>query len=411
MPKIKNSSNTIAGKGSLPANKQKGKKICTCCHENKNLTAFYLSYSPMYSLDQRVPICKECCKSSALNQDGSINYIKLKELLMQLDKPMYWDQLSSAYESVKKENSYLSDEETDLHGYDILSKYFTFIAMRQDRAKSWRDAEKEGFIHTNTNRSKIELDNIRRKYSVLFSEASSIESTTSNQISSSNLQLQSHDHVKWTEQDLQNKQYAIDVVGYDPFEEYPEEGRKFLFNQLSPYLEDDSNADDAYKLSQILQIIKNNYQIDICDKKMSQLDPLGDAESIKTLSDIKNKLVQSNDKIAKENEISVKNRSNKDAGKSTLTYLMRELREKDFDKAEADYYDQLRGAGTQWAIDMSIKSIKENGLFDENDKKEIYEMQLDLITSLNHEVDDLKEKVRLLTLENDRLKAKISDGL
>ncbi len=91
---------------------------------------------------------------------------------------------------------------------------------------------------------------------------------------------------------------------------------------------------------------------------MSHLDPLKDADSIKTLSDIKNKLVQSNDKIAKENEISVKNRSNKEAGKSTLTKLMRDLREQDFDKAEADYYDQLRSAGTQWAADMSLKAIK-----------------------------------------------------
>ena len=95
------------GNEQLPANKQKGKKVCTCCHKEKNLTDYYLSYSPMYSLDQRVPICKECCKSSALNDDGSINYRKLKELLMQLDKPMYWDQLNSAFESVKKENSYL----------------------------------------------------------------------------------------------------------------------------------------------------------------------------------------------------------------------------------------------------------------------------------------------------------------
>ncbi len=126
------------------------------------------------------------------------------------------------------------------------------------------------------------------------------------------------------------------------------------------------------------------------------------------MSDIKNKLVQSNDKIAKENEISVKNRSNKDAGKSTLTYLMRDLREKDFDKAEADYYDQLRGAGSQWATDMSIKAIKENGIFDENDKKEIYEMQLDMIASLNKEVDELKEKIRVLTLENDKLKAGVA---
>ena len=39
------------------------------------------------------------------------------------------------------------------------------------------------------------------------------------------------------------------------------------------------------------------------------------------------------------------------------------------------------------------------------DKKEIYEMQLDMIATLNKEVDKLKEKIRVLTLENDRLKA------
>lgn len=179
MPRAKRKTTNLTGNGSLPANKQKGKKVCTCCHENKNLTAFYLSYSPMYSLDQRVPVCKECCKSSALNEDGSINYVKLKELLMQLDKPMYWDQLNSAFESVKKENSYLSDEETELHGYDILSKYFTFIAMRQDRAKNWSDAEKEGFMHTNTNRSKTELESIRSKFSLLFNNINSLNITTS----------------------------------------------------------------------------------------------------------------------------------------------------------------------------------------------------------------------------------------
>ena len=143
MPRGKKASNKSVGNDSLPANKQKGKKICTCCHENKNMTDFYLSYSPMYSLDKRVPICKECCKSSCLNDDGTINYMKLKELLMHIDKPLYYDQLNSAESSVKKENSYLGEEETSLHGYDILSKYFTLIAMRQDRARSWSDAEKE----------------------------------------------------------------------------------------------------------------------------------------------------------------------------------------------------------------------------------------------------------------------------
>lgn len=399
MPRTKSKS---SGNKPLPANQQKGKKVCTCCHEEKNLTDFYYSSSPMYSLDERIPVCKECCKTSVLSDDGKIDFDKFKDLLRNIDKPLYFDLLFSSEESVKKENSYLSDEEVSLHGYEILQKYFTLVAMRQDKAKSYSDAEKEGFIHQNSNRTKKEKEEILNRYSHLINQC--LQNNKSSHKSQTTIK-KNEKLIVWSDQDKQNKQYAIEVVGYDPFEEYPEEGRKFLFNQLSPYLEDDSNADDAYKLSQILQIIKNNYQIDICDKKMSQLDPLKAAESIKTLSDIKNKLVQSNDKIAKENEISVKNRSNKDAGKSTLTYLMRDLREKDFDKAEADYYDQLRGIGSQWAAGMSMKAIKENGIFDENDKKEVYEMQLDMIAALNKEVDELKEKIRILTLENDRLKA------
>lgn len=379
----------------IAAKKEVKKKKCPICGNEKSIaTGFYKSSSPMFSLDKCVPICISCVKKEVINENGTINENKLKTICQRLDKPFYSDELDSAFLQQKRENGYLSDDEVAKCGEKIVGFYFKNInTLRQNKDKSFADSEKDGFIHKTVN---VIAQNKKEQTLQRYSDITGNEKSTCKQ----NEKL-----IIWSEQDKQNKQYAIEVVGHDPFEEYPEEGRKFLFNQLSPYLEDDSNADDAYKLSQILQIIKNNYQIDICDKKMSQLDPLKDAESIKTLSDIKNKLVQSNDKIAKENEISVKNRSNKDAGKSTLTYLMRDLREKDFDKAEADYYDQLRGVGSQWATDMSIKAIKENGIFDENDKKEIYEMQLDMIAALNKEVDELKEKIRILTLENDRLKA------
>lgn len=215
--------------------------------------------------------------------------------------------------------------------------------------------------------------------------------------------------VKWSKQDTHNRDYAIEIVGYDPFIGYPEEDRRFLFNQLSPYLEDEDISKDAYKLSQILQIIDNNKQIRQCDVRIANSDPIRDATDIKTLNSIKKDLVFSNDKIAKENEISVKNRSNKDVGKSTLTYLMRELRNKNFDKAEADYYDQLKSYGTRWAVDMSISSILQNGMFDENDKKEMYEIQINLIDKLNQELDEKKEKIRLLLIEIDQLKSGNSD--
>ena len=176
MPRKKSQS---SGNKPLPANQQKGKKVCTCCHDEKNLTDFYYSSSPMYSLDERIPVCKECCKTSALSEDGRIDFDKFKDLLRNIDKPLYFDLLFSSEESVKKENSYLSDEEVSLHGYEILQKYFTYVVMRQDKSRSYSDAEKEGFIHQNSNRTKKEKDEILNRYSHLINQYSKPNKTIS----------------------------------------------------------------------------------------------------------------------------------------------------------------------------------------------------------------------------------------
>lgn len=160
MPKSTNTGSSTPAK----ANEQKGKKQCTQCHAQKKVTDFYYSNSPRYSLDQRVPMCKDCCKTSALNKDGTINFEDLKDLLRNIDKPLYFDLLYTSEKSVKKENSYLSDEEVTFHGLEILQKYFTFVAARQDKCKSYSDAEREGFIHQNSNRSKEEKEEILAKY-------------------------------------------------------------------------------------------------------------------------------------------------------------------------------------------------------------------------------------------------------
>jgi len=156
--------------GKAPANEQKGKKVCTCCHKEKNVTDFYFSSSPMYSLDGRIPVCKECCKSSVLTDEGKIDFDKFKDLLRNIDKPLYFDLLFSSEESVKKENSYLSDEEVSLHGYEILQKYFTLVVMRQDKSRSYSDSEKEGFMHQNSNRTKKEKEKILNRYSDLINQ-------------------------------------------------------------------------------------------------------------------------------------------------------------------------------------------------------------------------------------------------
>jgi hypothetical protein len=212
------------------------------------------------------------------------------------------------------------------------------------------------------------------------------------------------ENTRWKIFEHRNKNNTIDILGYDPFESYNEAQRKFLFNNIIGYLDEDGIEDDQYKLSQILQLVINNYQINQIDVALSRLDPMTQAVDMKVLQASKKNLVDANDKIAKENGISVKNRQNQQAGRSTLTYLMKYLRELDIPAAEANYYDQLKGEGTQWAATMSLKAIKENGFFDENDYKDIMENQYKMIQELQAKLDDVEEEKRLLLIENDELK-------
>ena len=223
------------------------------------------------------------------------------------------------------------------------------------------------------------------------------------------LDLQEEKEQKWSKAEIQAKDDCISVIGYDPFDGYNESDRRYLFSELIKYFED-GIEDDPFKLSQIVQVVNNNNQIRQIDLQIARLNPMNSAEAIKSLNDIKVKLVSNNDKIAKENEISVKNRSNKDAGRNTLTFLMKDMREKDIAGAEANFYDQLRSPGTQWAADMSVKAIKENAFFDENDLQEIFDTQRELIDKFQKESDDAKEKYRLSLIENQRLKELLEDA-
>lgn len=203
---------------------------------------------------------------------------------------------------------------------------------------------------------------------------------------------------KWSREDLRIKKETIEFVGYDPFDGFPDSDRKYLFGELSRYLDDDM-ADDPFKLSQVVQVVINNNQIRNLDLQIAKLDVSKESADVKVLNTIKKDLVAATDKIAKENGISVKNRLNQDVGRSSLGYLMRDMRNKDFKEAEVNFYDMLRSPGTQWAADMSMKAILENTLFDENDRQEIFITQRELIQKLQKELDDATEETRLLKIK------------
>jgi len=222
-------------------------------------------------------------------------------------------------------------------------------------------------------------------------------------------------NIQLTEQDIQVKNDVIRLVGYDPFGGYSNFDQKFLYNELIAYLDEDL-LDDAFKLSQILQLVNNNNQIRKIDLVISSLSNdtktlISNQGEIKSLTDTKNKIVTSTDKIAKENSISVKNRGDKSAGKSTLSYLMKQYRELNFEDAEQDYYDQNKAYGMKITTDISNKSLLEQLQLDENDYTDMINTQRQLVQEFQSRIEDLEEENRQLNVLIDKYnKSLIRDG-
>lgn len=150
----------------MATKKEVKKKICPICKKEKAIaTGFYKSASPLYQDDKCVPICITCVKDGIVNSDdGTINKTKMKTMLQRLDKPLYWDDLDSAYNQYKKEHGYLPDEEIAKHGKDIIGLYFKNTMLRQNRDKSFADSELDGHMHSNSNIGVVDKDRINKKY-------------------------------------------------------------------------------------------------------------------------------------------------------------------------------------------------------------------------------------------------------
>lgn len=333
-------------------------KCMKCGVEHHNpVNKFFKTKSKLYEQnDMYYPVCISCLNEKFNEYTKRYNEHTAMILICHyLDIPFYY----SLYDSIIKKND----------GFSI-GMYVRQMNQTQYRGKT--------FVNSLVDKKELGLDSI---------------------------QFEIEKETKWSISELKNKKNSIEIVGYDPFEGYSEQQRRFLFNDIIGYLGEDGIEDDNYKISQIVQLVNNNYQIYQIDMAIAKLDPIRDSVDLKNLNSLKKQLVDSNDKIAKENGISVKNRLNKESGGGTLTGLMKKLRELNIPTAEANYYDQLRSEGSQWAATMSLKAIKDNGFFDENDFKDMMENQYKMIQELQTRLDDVEEENRLLIIENDELKA------
>lgn len=164
----------------------------------------------------------------------------------------------------------------------------------------------------------------------------------------------------WSAGDHRNKQYILQTLGYDCFDDetYTSEDRRFLYNTMSSYLSDDV-LEDPHKLQAVINMCKTYLQLAqinmLINRQMKSIDP--DMAVIKRMADTKTGLQHSINEIAKENAISAIGSGKKSKSTTALTAIMKEMLDNGIDEAKANVVSAKMVSTYQTIASVNAKSL------------------------------------------------------
>lgn len=362
-------------------------KICTSCGRELPLsTGFYSSKSPLFALDKKINICKECFINNSLNHDtGEIDEVKFKNMLRRTDFPYYRDNLQSATNQYAKEHGYVSTEDVKYHGDDIIKLYMKNVnSLRQLSSKTFEDSEKDGFIQKRSTVLKKTDDNIKV-----------LNDATDKKISGNQ-----QEEVKWSKKDKQNMKYVISTIGYDPFEDLglSEYDKKYCFNILAGYCDTSGISEDGHKMHSVVEMTVLYAQCRKITEEMNvefNKDDVDDTK-ISKLSSSKSTLLSSISKIAQDNNISSNYNKNSKQGQDSLSSKMKEMEENGFSEIEVNLFDIKTSEAFKQIDQISNENIANQLTLDSNEYTDIIKEQREMITTYENQLDELQEENRML---------------
>ena len=368
--------------------KPKKMKVCTSCGRELPLsTGFYSSKSPLFALDKKINICKECFINNSLNQDtGEIDEVKFKNMLRRTDFPYYRDNLQSATNQYAKEHGYVSDEDIRYHGDDIIKLYMKNVnSLRQLSSKTFEDSERDGFLQKRSTVMKNADD------SITMLSASSTEKISSQT---------SKDEVKWSKKDKQNMKYVISTIGYDPLEDLgmSDYDKKYCYNILAGYCDTSGISEDGHKLHSVIEMAILYAQ---CRKITEEMNAEFNRENvddtkISKLSSSKSTLLSSIATIAKDNNIASNYNKNSKQGQDSLSSKMKEMEANGFSEIEVNLFDIKTSEAFKQIDQISNENIANQLTLDSNEYTDIIKEQREMITAYESQLDELQEENRML---------------
>ena len=350
---------------------------CPMCDKHKDVvTKFYRDTDPLMRGNGFSRICRDCARKIALRVDANGEEHEptkesVQKALYYLNKPFIESLWNS---SIQESENVVTGKGKD----NAWTSYIKNVSMMNYTGMGYMDSDmfKEKIVYAD------ELKNDKNKKEELSEDV--------------------------VEMYKINKRTVLRFLGYDPFENEPENEKPLLYSKLVGYF-DESVKDDGLKLEAVIEIVQSFKDVKTINDAISQYKKQlgsnpGVISTIKSLADTKQKMINSALALAKDNGISENNNNRKSKGAGTLTGIIKELQEMDLDGSEVNTFDYE----TNMAIEDIMTRNHQNQLKqlnpDENDWEKEVMHQKNLLFNLQKERDNAVEFSRLLKKENKDLK-------
>jgi len=211
-----------------------------------------------------------------------------------------------------------------------------------------------------------------------------------------------------------NREDVIRIVGADPFSAYPEDEAAELYASLLDFLDEDIDP-PRFLLNIYIEIIKNFYLLDKINEEMliqtSDSENLfANAKQIKTLNDTKTNIQNTINKIAADNQISLKTAKDKGDKTKKFTYIIRKLMEyEDLDDVKSNVFDVKTSKAMAEVEKQSFGNMISQLNIEENDYINVLANQRDRIAELESELLKIKEKNRAKTKRISKLEERLKN--
>ena len=332
---------------------------CLCCDEQKASTNYYKSrYSYLWQKTYGyATICKDCV--AKIYQEYKNTYKDEEKAIKCLCALLDWPFVASQYYNDLRDDGTLD-----------FAAYYRHIQMKQYQERNFETCLADG---------------------ELGKDAEAIRDWR---------------QTKWTRKDTQNMNYAISVIGYDPFDadEITDEDRKYCFNMLAGYCDSEAIKDDGHKLQSAIQITQLHLQCRKIDKVINEelMLKMPNESKLRALSETKNKFLNAISTIVRDNGLATTANENARSGKHTLSMKMKEIADVGFEQIRTNLFDIQTAEAMKQVVDISNRSILEQLSLDDSDYVEMIKEQREML-------QERIERCELLEEENRNLKNKISE--